>query len=195
MDHLPRIHDLTKSVAQSSSFTHNAVLRKLRAKLLTRIALRLLPARSTTRKRGQHICVFPLIFPVLLTLLHQGRALLVDKHTDQETEEEEFDVPEEVEDVLGELFSALQDRVGDTLNLINCVVIYYRTGYRRSLVRGQGCCSYRRAITHRLCQSSSRHCDRTIFHPFARSSQPVRYACDRGSHLERGLPSLCRNRS
>lgn len=48
----------------------------------------------------------------------------MDKHTDQAIEEEEFDVPEEVEDVLGELFSALQDRVGALLNLINCSLIH-----------------------------------------------------------------------
>lgn len=48
---------------------------------------------------------------------HQGRALLVDKHAVQEIEEEEFDVPEEVEDVLGELFNALQDRVRDLLGV------------------------------------------------------------------------------
>lgn len=114
------------------------MLRKLRAKLLTRIALRLLPARSTTRKRGQRINFFPLIVPVSLTLLHQGRALLVDKHADQETEEEEFDVPEEVEDVLGELFNALQDRVGGPLNLssVSSFIIAQDTVVRWSAAKG-----------------------------------------------------------
>ena len=41
---------------------------------------------------------------------------------DQQAEEDDIDVPEEIEDILGELFNALQDRV----SINHLYVILYR---------------------------------------------------------------------
>lgn len=49
----------------------------------------------------------------------------MDKHTDQEIEAEEFDVPEEIEDILGELFNALQDRVREVARPVHLHTIHY----------------------------------------------------------------------
>ena len=79
----------------------NAIVRKLRIKLISRSMLRLLPARH---RSGRRI----------------GRILTsVGGYNDQieysADEEQETDVPEDIETVLEELFNALQDRVSPVI--------------------------------------------------------------------------------
>ncbi|ETW81590.1 hypothetical protein HETIRDRAFT_383952 [Heterobasidion irregulare TC 32-1] len=94
---LPSILDVARAVAQNASLMDNAIIRKLRIKLISRSMLRLLPARHRSGRRIGRI----------LTSVggYNGQ---VDYSTD---EEQETDVPEDIETVLEELFNALQDRV------------------------------------------------------------------------------------
>ncbi|KAI0822273.1 TBCD protein [Trametes gibbosa] len=70
----------------------NTVIRKLRTKLISRVVIRLLPAK-TRRLRAK------------------GRALAsIGSSDDEGNNEEDFDVPEEVEGVLEELFKSLRDK-------------------------------------------------------------------------------------
>ncbi|KAF5369524.1 hypothetical protein D9758_002666 [Tetrapyrgos nigripes] len=73
---------------------NNTIVRKLQTKLSARIALRLLPGKQGARVKGRH--------------LSSGQTT-----TEGTVEDEEADIPEEVETVLEQLFGALQDK--DTL--------------------------------------------------------------------------------
>lgn len=51
-EHLPSFLEITKVVSESKKLMSNTVIRKLRTKLVSRVVLRLLPAR-TRKLRGQ----------------------------------------------------------------------------------------------------------------------------------------------
>ncbi|KAI0372156.1 TBCD protein [Pilatotrama ljubarskyi] len=70
----------------------NTLIRKLRSKLIARIVIRLLPAKARR-------------------LRAKGRALTAEGNMQTDAlDEEDIEVPEEVENVLGELFRALRDK-------------------------------------------------------------------------------------
>ncbi|KAF9808522.1 hypothetical protein IEO21_07853 [Rhodonia placenta] len=92
--HVATLLEVVNAVQESQSLMGNSLVRKLRTKLISRIALRLLPATfSAARTRGR-----------ALTAHHE-----VDSNKEHSAEEE-IDVPEEVESILEELFKALQDK-------------------------------------------------------------------------------------
>ncbi|KIY45609.1 ARM repeat-containing protein [Fistulina hepatica ATCC 64428] len=81
---------VVESVDASPNLLSNTLARKLKTKLISRIGLRLLPARTAPRRRGRAL-----------------DGALVKAHTAANTES---DVPEAVEIVLEQLFSSLQDK-------------------------------------------------------------------------------------
>ncbi|KAH7912534.1 ARM repeat-containing protein [Hygrophoropsis aurantiaca] len=84
--------DISRLIEHSSVLSSNTLVRKYRTKLLSRIALRLIPAQV----RNSRITV---------------RSLSGGNTDAPETpKEEEIDVPEEVETILEDLFKCLQDR-------------------------------------------------------------------------------------
>ncbi|KAJ4482161.1 tubulin folding cofactor D C terminal-domain-containing protein [Lentinula aciculospora] len=91
---LPDFMALVNAADSRETFANNALVRKLKTKLISRIGLRLLPARVAA-----------------------GRFLTGNDNSPQSQnnveQEEDVDVPEEVEMVLEQLFAALQDK--DTL--------------------------------------------------------------------------------
>ncbi|THH16982.1 hypothetical protein EW146_g3747 [Bondarzewia mesenterica] len=93
LDKLPSILGVAHIVEQNSSLMSNAVVRKLRIKLVSRSALRLLPVRLGRQKVRALSSV-------------NGS----DNSDSSAANEEEVDVPEEIETSLEEIFNALQDR-------------------------------------------------------------------------------------
>ncbi|EMD39955.1 hypothetical protein CERSUDRAFT_45983 [Gelatoporia subvermispora B] len=90
--HLSQLMDLASVVEQQIILTANTVVRKFRIKLISRIILRLLPARASAARL-------------------RGRALSADAQEALiNAADEEFEVPDETEAVLEELFRALQDK-------------------------------------------------------------------------------------
>ncbi|KAI0044399.1 TBCD protein [Auriscalpium vulgare] len=90
--HIPTIFQITRSVERNSVLMANTVVRKLRMKLLSRTALRLLPARARVKQP-------------------KGRVLSSDHGNDsQDDADDEHDVPEEIETSLQDIFQALEDR-------------------------------------------------------------------------------------
>ncbi|KAH9936306.1 TBCD protein [Fomitopsis serialis] len=94
--HTSAILDVANAVQENSPLLQNTLIRKLRTKLMSRIVLRLLPASP-------------------LVIRSKGRALTASTAGDEgkPTSELDFDVPEELETVLEDLFTVLQDK--DTL--------------------------------------------------------------------------------
>ncbi|KAH9980287.1 TBCD protein [Lactifluus volemus] len=90
---IPDFFEAARSLQPSSTLCTNASIRKLRIKLLSRTALRLLPALPRAP-------------------LRRGRVLYATNDSEHSMSEDEdrADVPEEIEDVLEELFRAVQDR-------------------------------------------------------------------------------------
>ncbi|KAI0761942.1 TBCD protein [Trametes elegans] len=83
---------LTRSLEDNPSLMNNTIIRKLRTKLIARVIIRALPAK-TRRLRAK------------------GRALVYGADNQfSASEEEDIDVPDEVETVLEELFKALRDK-------------------------------------------------------------------------------------
>ncbi|KZT73795.1 ARM repeat-containing protein [Daedalea quercina L-15889] len=94
--HASAILDVTNAVQANSPLLQNTLIRKFRSKLISRTVLRLLPATPlVTRSKGR-----------TLTASNAGEELQAEADLD-------FDVPEELESVLEDLFGALQDK--DTL--------------------------------------------------------------------------------
>ncbi|KDR82781.1 hypothetical protein GALMADRAFT_220773 [Galerina marginata CBS 339.88] len=83
---------ISRIIQQSTTYSNNTVVRKFRTKLVARIGLRLLPTNSGNIKR-------------------QARALVADEvPTEHDEIHEEIEVPSEIEDILEQMFEALQDR-------------------------------------------------------------------------------------
>ncbi|KAJ3775517.1 TBCD protein [Lentinula raphanica] len=94
---IPDFIALANAVNARETLNNNPLIRKLRTKLVSRIGVRLLPGRMGSRRSKKR----------LLT----GDSDSAQAHVS--LEEEDIDVPEEVETVLEQLFAALQDK--DTL--------------------------------------------------------------------------------
>ncbi|OCH86383.1 TBCD protein [Obba rivulosa] len=91
--HLSQLMKLAGILEQQKSLTSNTVVRKFRTKLVSRVVLRLLPARTgASRSKGRALSSATV--PELVSI----------------TEDEDFDVPKETETVLEELLRALQDK-------------------------------------------------------------------------------------
>ncbi|KAI9443203.1 TBCD protein [Lactarius indigo] len=90
---IPELLEAARSLQPDSTLCTNASIRKLRIKLLSRTALRLLPVKPRVS-------------------LQKGRVLSARDEPEHSTGDgdEDADVPEEIETVLEELFQALQDR-------------------------------------------------------------------------------------
>ncbi|KAI0754966.1 ARM repeat-containing protein [Daedaleopsis nitida] len=83
--------EIAQTLERNQNLTKNTIIRKLRTKLVARVVIRLLPGK-TRRLRAK------------------GKALAADRSLAAGTiDEEDFDVPEQVETVLEELFKALRD--------------------------------------------------------------------------------------
>ncbi|KAL5520109.1 hypothetical protein ACEPAG_1769 [Sanghuangporus baumii] len=93
--HITRIQDLISEMACVESLSPNTVVRKLRAKCISRIAVRLLPTRPRR---------------IRLIAKHLDSRATKDDKPDADEEVEEPDVPGEVEHALGELFELMQDK-------------------------------------------------------------------------------------
>lgn len=93
VDLLPEYLDIVECLNEGSTFVTNTILRKLRAKLISRMAMRTLPP-PRIRKRGRVL---------------DGSFSATD---DSETEIGEHEIPEVVETLLQYIFDCLQDKVG-----------------------------------------------------------------------------------
>ncbi|KAH8114535.1 armadillo-type protein [Phellopilus nigrolimitatus] len=91
--HLVRLQAIVNEVAQVNDLAENPVIRKLRSKTLSRLATRILPLNISRRRQT-------------------GKVINRNSPDDclDEAEEEQQDVPPEVEDIFEELFGLLQDR-------------------------------------------------------------------------------------
>ncbi|KAF8208916.1 TBCD protein [Mycena galopus ATCC 62051] len=90
--HAARFFAIAEKVEKNGVLNGNTVVRKYKTKLMARIPLRMLPPTSNATRR-------------------KGRALAGDDPGAQQTvQQEEIDVPEEVEVVLEQLFKSLQDK-------------------------------------------------------------------------------------
>ncbi|OAX38758.1 ARM repeat-containing protein [Rhizopogon vinicolor AM-OR11-026] len=85
--------EITDTLEQSATLASNTLVRKYRTKLLSRVALRLMPPKVSRPK---------LKFRSL-----EGE---ISNETVQEDVDEDTDVPEEIDTILGSLFKALQDK-------------------------------------------------------------------------------------
>ncbi|KAJ7644104.1 TBCD protein [Roridomyces roridus] len=87
-----RFFKIADAIQANASLNSNTILRKFRTKLIARIPLRILAPSMALRRKG--------------------KALMSDAPSEAQTiqEEEEIDVPEEVETVLEQLFESLQDK-------------------------------------------------------------------------------------
>ncbi|KAI0283960.1 TBCD protein [Russula aff. rugulosa BPL654] len=90
---IPDFFEAARSLELNSKLCTNASIRKLRIKILSRAALRLLPVRPRVS-------------------LRKGRVLYVTNESDHSEDDgdDDADVPEEIETVLEDLFQGLQDR-------------------------------------------------------------------------------------
>ncbi|KAL5524601.1 hypothetical protein ACEPAF_9741 [Sanghuangporus sanghuang] len=93
--HITLIQDLIGEIACVESLSQNTVIRKLRAKCISRIAVRLLPTRPRR---------------IRLIAKHLDSRPMKDDKPETDEEVEEPDVPGEVEHALGELFELMQDK-------------------------------------------------------------------------------------
>ncbi|KAJ6613342.1 TBCD protein [Mycena sp. CBHHK59/15] len=90
--HAPRFFAIATAIEERDALNSNTVVRKFKTKLLARIPLRVLPPRSSASRR-------------------KGRALTGHNSTAPDPiQEDDVDVPEEVEVVLEQLFKSLQDK-------------------------------------------------------------------------------------
>jgi hypothetical protein len=108
---IPDFFEAARSLELNSTLCNNSSIRKLRIKLLSRAALRLLPVipRVSLRKGQRSYC--RVVTHANESL--EGRVLYAaneSEHFENEGESD-ADVPEEIEMVLEELFQGLQDRV------------------------------------------------------------------------------------
>ncbi|PSR74805.1 hypothetical protein PHLCEN_2v9519 [Hermanssonia centrifuga] len=90
--HFSAILQIASLIDENPVLTNNTLMRKFRIKLASRVLLRLLPSRIVPRRS-------------------RGKRMLSDMdESDAEPNEEDMDIPEETEDVLQDLFKALQDK-------------------------------------------------------------------------------------
>ncbi|GBE84936.1 TBCD protein [Sparassis crispa] len=92
--HLSSLLNVVQLVQDHNTLMNDTVVRKMRVKLASRIILRLLPAGVATRSKGH---VLP-------------SAWASESESLREKEDEDFDVPEEVDTILEDLFRAVQDK-------------------------------------------------------------------------------------
>lgn len=90
-DNVPKLMNIISSMQGSEVLSINTFMRKFRTKLTSRIALRLLPGRSSANR-------------------HKGQLLDGTTNKLEEVSEQSIDVPEEVEIVLEQLFHGLEDK-------------------------------------------------------------------------------------
>ncbi|PAV17192.1 TBCD [Pyrrhoderma noxium] len=90
---LPRIRNLVKETMLSTTLSRDTIIRKLCTKCISRIATRMLP--PTIRNRGRN----------RKTLILTNNEELSESH-----EEEDIDVPVEIEETFEELFELVQDK-------------------------------------------------------------------------------------
>lgn len=93
IDLIPEYLEIIECLNEGSTFVTNTILRKLRAKLISRTAVRTLPP-PRVRKRGRVL---------------DGSFSSID---DSEAGIGEHEIPEVVETLLQSLFDCLQDKVG-----------------------------------------------------------------------------------
>lgn len=122
--HVILLLDVAVAIKDNATLMANTVVRKLRTKLVSRVVLRRLPAViSAARIKGAANFV-TLKIRTFITEMPTGRALSsrVDPTTESlsRPEDDDFDVPEETESVLEELFEALQDKVGNSSSTSHC---------------------------------------------------------------------------
>lgn len=100
--------DVGRSVDGIPSLVNNTVIRKFKTKIVARAALRLLPAKRNLRKGEVYL---PRLN--LKLIITAGRVLVAgdSAETSESENEEDAQVPEEIENILENLFSALQDKV------------------------------------------------------------------------------------
>ncbi|KAJ7250897.1 armadillo-type protein [Mycena haematopus] len=89
--HAPRFFAIVEKVEMNEVLNGNTVVRKYKTKLVARIPLRMLPPSSNATRR-------------------KGRALAGGPTAPETVQEDDIDVPEEVEIVLEQLFKSLQDK-------------------------------------------------------------------------------------
>jgi alpha-glucuronidase len=95
---------------EEATTLNNTAVRKYKVKLVSRIALRMLPARANiSRRKGGNIFMEYVGFN---SNIHLARILSGDTPTGDAPVEEDIEVPNQVEAVLEQLFDFLQDRVG-----------------------------------------------------------------------------------
>ncbi|KIP05393.1 hypothetical protein PHLGIDRAFT_119907 [Phlebiopsis gigantea 11061_1 CR5-6] len=90
--HMGLLSDLAIAVNENKALMNNTLVRKYRIKLISRIVLRLLPPRRTSKGR-------------------KGKALVsTSEQLVEDEDDEDGELPDELEDTLGDLFTALQDK-------------------------------------------------------------------------------------
>jgi hypothetical protein len=118
-NHLPALITMGQALGNDTTFMQNALLRQLRVKLVSRSLIRLLPTRNRTQAvKGGLVCLKR--WPKLT----MSPGLLGQKPVSAEDDQlvyEGADVPEVVDDVLGDLFNAMQDKVRDRILAFECV--------------------------------------------------------------------------
>lgn len=154
----------------------NTVIRKFKTKLTARIALRLLPAKTqATRLKGRFMYIEALILRLTINIGKVLRSAGASSSSDESSPEDDIEVPEEVENVLEELFRCLQDKVsavpGQTLRDAQFSII---PGYHCSMVSRESCCPDLGASPGRLLRPGPRHNHRTILNTLHCRSQLVR---------------------
>ena len=101
---------IARSVDNSKPFEVNAVIRKLRTKAVAHAGIRLLPPRGVLRGPRGEAGGTGLSMSLILVRL-EGKSLVSPAtHCVLQTEDEEIDVPEEMEGILDDLFQAIQDK-------------------------------------------------------------------------------------
>ncbi|KAG6850743.1 hypothetical protein H0H93_009366 [Arthromyces matolae] len=89
-------------------FSSNTAIRKYRTKLLSRIGIRLLPGSNVSRRKGEYQSVSRFTTPDILH--YTGRLLTGEEASTEISQHDELEVPADVENILEDLFSALQDK-------------------------------------------------------------------------------------
>lgn len=110
--------------------------------------------------------------------MHTGKSLRPDSGTEPESvDDEDIDVPEEVETILEDLLKALQDRVSILPSTNSAVhLITLDAGYYRSIFRCQSRCTNLRAPSFGLLRASARQRHPAVLYPLYGGREFVRYA-------------------
>lgn len=103
----PYFLEILRLVDEKKVLPTNAVFRKFKIKVASRVGLRLLPGRRNHgAKKGRSVISLGMLPHVLPARLLEGISAATAE------EEDLFDIPEEIEIFLEQLFSSLQDKVG-----------------------------------------------------------------------------------